>query len=182
MKHQTVFKLSVMAGALAVALVGHADVMHDHGGPALKKLDDGKQDKTTNVSVRDWSEPKPKAPQPTAKLEGAALKAEPARAADIAVPPLPQGKPGECCARAWIPPQYEMRLDRRIKQPAGERFEVIPTRYEYEKVMDKGLAKEASQQIEAIKAVYGTVTERVVVKPAYTKFVAIPATYDTITE
>ena len=63
MKYQTAFKLSVMAGAVAVAvaLAGHAEVMHDHGGPVLKKVGDGKQDKTTNVYVRDWSEPKPKA-------------------------------------------------------------------------------------------------------------------------
>ena len=183
MQQQTMFRLSMMAAALTAALSGCASIIPQsqartsmEKADAMHRVEDGLKAKTTNVVSRDWHEPKA---QPGA-YEGAALK-EPAPARpDIVMPPLPTAKAGECYARAWNEPVYDIRNERRIKQAASERIEVIPARYEV--VQEQVLVKEASKEYQVIPAEYETVKERVMVKPAYTKTVEIPATYDTFSE
>lgn len=177
MQHHATFRLSLIAAALTAALSGCASIIpQSQADTSMRKVGDGIESNTSNAVVRDWSQPKA---QP-APYEAAALK-EPAPAKpDITMPPLPTAKAGECYARAWNEPVYDTRSERRIKQAASERIEVIPARYET--VKEQVLVKEASKKYEVIPAEYSTVKERVMVKPAYTKTVAIPATYDTFTE
>lgn len=177
MQHQTTFRLSLMAAALTAVLSGCASIVpQSNADTTMSRVGDGIDSKTTNVVVRNWKE---EPAQPVA-YQGAALK-EPAQVApDMTMPSMPTAKAGECYARVWNEPKYDTREERRIKQAAAERIEVVPARYET--VNEQVLVKEASKEYTVIPAQYETVKERVMVKPAYTKTVAVPATYDTFTE
>lgn len=94
---------------------------------------------------------------------------------------LPPGaKPGECYARAFVPPQYKPVSKTVLKREAGERVETDPARYDW--VEEKVLVQEATQTIQVVPAKYGWKEEQVLVKEASTKLVEVPATYETVTE
>jgi outer membrane murein-binding lipoprotein Lpp len=92
----------------------------------------------------------------------------------------PNAKPGECYARAFVPPVYKTESVRVLKSEASERIDVIPEKYEL--VNEQVLVKEASERLEVVPATYEMVTENLMVKPAGTKIVTIPAKYRTETE
>ncbi len=92
----------------------------------------------------------------------------------------PQAKPGECYARAWVPPKYKTITEKVVKKEAGTRYEIIPAKYKT--VKKRLLVKEASEKLKVIPAKYKWVEERVLVKPAGEKIVTVPAKYETITE
>jgi hypothetical protein len=92
----------------------------------------------------------------------------------------PAAKPGECYARAFVPPTYKPVTKTVLKREAGERVETDPASYEW--VEEKVLVQEASQKIQVIPAKYGFKEERVLTKEASTRLVEIPATYETVTE
>lgn len=92
----------------------------------------------------------------------------------------PAARPGECYARAFVPPQYKPVSKTVLKREAGERVETDPARYEWGE--DKVLVQEATQKIEVVPAKYGWQEERVLVKEASTRLVEVPATYETVSE
>lgn len=105
----------------------------------------------------------------------ASLHNQPAGAGDL----LPSSaKPGECCARAFVPPQCKPVSKTVVKREAGERVETDPARYEW--VEEKVLVEEASQEIEVVPARYGWKEEQVLVKEASNKLVVVPAAYQTV--
>ncbi len=195
MHYDSTLRLTLMATALSVALIaltGCASLIPQSKAESTKtmigdgtkqKIGDGTfhrhadgtfhshEDGTSHVE----QQAKVAKPQPEA-YEGAALQKQ----ADITMPPLPTAQAGECYARKWIEPTYDIRPQQRLKQAATTRVKVIPARYET--VEEQVVVKEASKEYQVIPAVYETVKERVMVKPAYTKTVSIPATYDTYTE
>ena len=87
----------------------------------------------------------------------------------------PNAKPGECYARAFVPPVYKTDSVRVMKSEASERIDVIPEKYEW--VNEQVLVREASERLEVVPATYEMVTERIMVKPESTKIVAVPAKY-----
>jgi hypothetical protein len=100
---------------------------------------------------------------------------------DAEVEMLPQNaKPGECYARAFVPPVYNTESVRVLKSEASERIDVVPEKYEW--VNEQVLAKEASERLEVVPATYETVTEKMLVMPASTRIVTVPAKYRTETE
>jgi hypothetical protein len=107
----------------------------------------------------------------------ASLQQVPAGSGDL-LPP--QAKPGECYARAFVPPQYKPVSKTVLKAEAGERVEAIPARYEW--VEERVLVEEASEQLKVVPARYGFKEERVLVKEASTQLVEVPAVYQTVTE
>ena len=92
----------------------------------------------------------------------------------------PNAKPGECYARAFVPPVYKTESVRVLKSDASERIDVIPEKYEW--VNEQVLVREASERLEVVPATYEMVTERLMVKPESTKIVTVPAKYRTETE
>jgi len=92
----------------------------------------------------------------------------------------PNARPGECYARAFIPPTYKSESEKRLKRQASARIEVIPARYE--KVEEKVLVKEASQRLETVPAQYDWVEEKVLVKEASSRLETVPAKYDWVEE
>ncbi len=92
----------------------------------------------------------------------------------------PQAKPGECYARAWVPPKYKIITEKVVKKEAGTRYEVIPAKYQT--VKKRLLVKEASEKLKIIPAKYKWVEERVLVKPADERIVTEPAIYETVSE
>jgi hypothetical protein len=112
----------------------------------------------------------------------------------------PSADPGECYARAFVPPHYQTEQIQLLKRQASERLEVIPARYEW--VEERVMVKEATERVEVVAAAYETVTERVIDKPAHTIWkkgrgpiervdhatgeimclVEVPATYKTVTK
>lgn len=171
MHYDSTLRLTLMATAFTVtlaALTGCASLIPQSKADSTKTMiGDGTSHAQQKAKV---AKPEPKA------YEGAALQKQ----ADITMPPLPTAQAGECYARAWNEPKYDVRPQQRLKQAATTRVKVIPARYET--VEEQVLVKEASKEYQVIPAEYETVKERVMVKPAYTKTVAIPATYDTYTE
>ena len=116
-----------------------------------------------------------------AKQQAATTSAPAAATADAGDHMLPpQAKPGECYARAWVPPKYKTITEKVLKKEAGTRYEIIPAKYK--KVKKRLLVKEASEKLKIIPAKYKWVEERVLVKPAREKIVTVPATYETVTE
>lgn len=102
-----------------------------------------------------------------------------ARGAEVEM--LPQNaKPGECYARAFVPPVYKTESVRVLKSDASERIDVVPEKYEW--VDERVLVKEASERLEVIPATYETVTEKILVMPESTKIATVPAKYRTETE
>jgi len=92
----------------------------------------------------------------------------------------PNAKPGECYARAFVPPVYKTENVRILKTDASERIDVIPEKYEW--VNEQVLVREASERLEVVPAAYEMVTEKLMVKPESTKIVTVPAKYRTETE
>lgn len=107
----------------------------------------------------------------------ASLQNQPAGSGDL-LPP--SAKPGECYARAFVPPQYKPVSKTVLKREAGQRIETVPARYEWTE--EKVLVQEASEKIEVVPAKYGWKEEQVLVKEATTQLVEVPATYETVTE
>ena len=94
---------------------------------------------------------------------------------------LPPGaKPGQCFARAFVAPTYEIDSVRVLKSDASKRIETIPAKYEW--AQEKVLVKEASERLETVPATYGWVEEKLLVKPASSRFVTVPASYRTVSE
>ncbi|MGB5716573.1 MAG: peptidoglycan-binding domain-containing protein [Gammaproteobacteria bacterium] len=94
---------------------------------------------------------------------------------------LPQNaKPGECYARAFVPPVYKTENVRILKSEASESIDVVPEKYQW--VDEKVLVKEASERLELVPATYEMVTEKILVMPESTKIVTVPAKYRTETE
>lgn len=87
----------------------------------------------------------------------------------------PNAKPGECYARAFVPPVYKTENIQVTKSEASERIDVIPEKYEW--VNEQVLAREASERLEVVPATYEMVTEKIMVKPESTRLVAVPAKY-----
>ena len=105
-----------------------------------------------------------------------------ALSASGSVPELlpPNAKPGECYARAFVPPVYKTESVQVAKSEASERIDVIPEKYEW--VNEQVLVKDASERLEVVPATYETVTENMMIKPAATTLVPVPAKYRTETE
>ncbi len=94
---------------------------------------------------------------------------------------LPPGaKPGQCYARAFVPPTYKTETLTVLKSEASEDLEIVPATYQW--VEERVLVKEASERIEVVPATYGWSEERVMVKPASTRMEAVPPVYKTVTE
>ena len=92
----------------------------------------------------------------------------------------PNAKPGECFARAFVPPVYKTEDVRVLKSDASERIDVIPEKYEW--ANEQVLVKEASERLEVVPATYEMVTEKMMVRPEGTKIATVPAKYRTETE
>ncbi len=113
-----------------------------------------------------------------ASQQHAVAAAPAAEAGDHMLPP--QAKPGECYARAWVPPKYKTITEKVLKKEASSRYVVIPAKYKT--VKKRLLVKEAYEKLKVVPATYKWVEERVLVKPAGEKIVTIPAKYETVTE
>lgn len=74
----------------------------------------------------------------------------------------PNAKTGECYARVWVEPQYEIESQQVLVREASEKITLIPASYEWGE--ETILVKEASTSLKAIPAVYGTETETLLVK------------------
>jgi outer membrane murein-binding lipoprotein Lpp len=107
----------------------------------------------------------------------ASLQRQPEGAATL-LPPA--AKPGECYARAFVPPQYKPVTKSVLKREASQRVETTPARYEW--AQEQVLAQEASQQLKVIPAKYGWKEEQVMVSEASTKLVEQPAIYENVEE
>lgn len=92
----------------------------------------------------------------------------------------PSAKPGECYARAFVPPTYKPISKTVLKREAGERVETDPAKYEW--IEEKVLVQEASEKIRVIPPKYGWKEEQVLVEEASTKLIEVPAQYETVTE
>ncbi len=92
----------------------------------------------------------------------------------------PNAKPGQCYARAFVPPTYKTEEVRVLKSDASQRVETIPARYEW--ATEQVMVKDASERLEVVPATYEWVEERVLVKPATKRIEVIPAQYKTVTE
>lgn len=133
--------------------------------------------KTTTQPKEETEKVKPAAtkltPQPAVKKEPTPAKSEPADvpapAAKTTAPATtpaakpegeelpPNAEPGKCYARCFIPDQFEFKEEQVLDKPLSYKTEVIP-------------------------AVYGTVTDTVVLRKAYVKKVVTPAEYEITTE
>ena len=107
----------------------------------------------------------------------ASMQNQPASSGDL-LPP--SAKPGECYARAFVPPQYKPVSKTVLKREASERVETEPARYEM--VEERVLVQEATQRIEVVPAKYGWKEEQVLVEEASTRLEEVPAVYETVTE
>ncbi len=92
----------------------------------------------------------------------------------------PNAKPGECYARAFIPPNYKTETENVLKQQSSEEVEIIPAQYEW--VEEKVLVKEASYKLEVVPGEYEWVEEKVMVKPATTELEVVPGEYEWVEE
>ncbi len=120
-----------------------------------------------------------------ASMESSLLTEKAARATledsakgDMLLPP--KASPGQCFARAFMPPQYEIETVRVQKQDAANKIENLPAQFEM--VEEQVLVKEASERLEVVPATYDFVEDRVLVKAASTDFVTTSAMYRTETE
>ena len=78
----------------------------------------------------------------------------------------PQASPGECYARAFVPPTYRTMTEKVLAQSASERVEIIPARYEW--VEERVLVEPPSSRMEKVPAEYKWESKRILVKPAHT--------------
>lgn len=92
----------------------------------------------------------------------------------------PNAKPGECYARAFVPPTYKTESVRVLKKDASQRVESIPARYEWEET--RVMVNDASERLEVVPATYEWVEEQVLTKPASKRIEVAPAVYKTVTE
>ena len=90
----------------------------------------------------------------------------------------PNARPGECYARAFIPPQYKTTEEKLVKQEAGEELSVTPA--EFETVEEKVVVEEASHTLEIIPPTYEWVEEKVMVRPEHKKIEIVPAQYEVV--
>ncbi len=102
----------------------------------------------------------------------ASLQGQPAGSASL----LPPAKPGECYARAFVPPQYKPVTKTVLKREASQRVETVPARYEWAE--ERVMTQEATQKLQIIPAKYAWKEERVLVTEASTKLVEQPAVYE----
>lgn len=92
----------------------------------------------------------------------------------------PDARPGECYAKVYIPPVYEMREEKVLLQEESQRVEIVPAEYEW--VEEKVVIREAAEDIEIIPAEFQLVDEKVMISPASTRIEEIPAEYEWIQE
>lgn len=92
----------------------------------------------------------------------------------------PKAKTGECFARVFVPPAYELVNERTLTKDASEKIETIPAKFET--VTEKILVEGPSEKIKIFPATYEWVEEDIVVKEATTKLLEMPAVYETTTE
>lgn len=92
----------------------------------------------------------------------------------------PDAKPGQCYARAFVPPTYKSESVRVLKNEASQRVSTTPARYDW--VEERVMVKDASERLEVVPASYEWAEERVLVKPASKRIEVVPARYETVTE
>ena len=124
------------------------------------------KERALQAKAEELAKQKTAAPAPMASADGPMLP--------------PNAKPGECYARAWVPPKYKTITEKVVKKEASSRIEVIPAKYKT--VTKRVLVKEAHEKLKVVPATYKWVEERVLVKPAGEKIVTVPAKYETVTE
>ena len=90
----------------------------------------------------------------------------------------PHARPGECYARAFVPPKYQTNEEKVLKSEASEELEIVPP--QVETVEQKVTLKEPSFKLEIVPAVYETIEEKVMVKPESKKIEVIPAKFETV--
>ena len=114
------------------------------------------------------------------KAVGTGMTTTGASSSSALLPPQ-NAVPGECYARVLIPPKYETKSKRVLKQDAYTRQEIVkPAQYSWQ---DKRvLVKEAAEQIETTQAKYDWVNEQVLVKEASERIETIQAKYDWVNE
>ena len=105
------------------------------------------------------------------QAENARLQGEVVAAQDMALQGSgelfpPNAEPGECWARAYIPPIFQTMVRDVLVEEASEEVEVLPAEYEW--VEELVLVTEESTHLEVIPAEYGWQEEEVLVKPATT--------------
>jgi hypothetical protein len=88
----------------------------------------------------------------------------------------PNAKPGECWARAFVPPTYRTNTETILSKGPAERLEIIPAEFEW--VEETVMVKEASEELEIIPAQYGWEEEKVLVRQASSKLVEVPASFE----
>jgi len=107
----------------------------------------------------------------------ATMQGQPEGAASL-LPPA--AKPGECYARAFVPPKYKPVSKTVLKREASQRVETMPASYEWSE--QRVLAQEASQKLQVVPAKYGWEEEKVLVSEASTKLIEQPAVYQNVEE
>jgi hypothetical protein len=119
------------------------------------------------------------AEEPAAGMETSFSEASAAQAAmltgDTSLFP-PNAKPGECWARAFVPPTYRTHTETILSKGPAERLEIIPAEFEW--VEETVMVKEASEELEIIPAQYDWAEEKVLVRPASSKLVEVPASFE----
>ncbi len=76
----------------------------------------------------------------------------------------PNAKPGECYARAWVPPTYRTLSKQMLVKDATENVAIIPAKYEW--VEERVQVKEASSRLQTIPAAYAVEKETIKVADA----------------
>jgi len=92
----------------------------------------------------------------------------------------PKAQAGECFARVFVPPSYELQAEKVLEAEASERIEIEPAQYSWGE--ETLLIKEESERLEVVPATYKTITEKVVVSPESERIEKVPAVYDTVSE
>ena len=165
------FKLGIAATTVAAILSGCGTTQPK--SELAARLETAEKENTTLRSTVD--ELKASMAARDQRIES--LQAQPEGAGSL-LPPA--AKPGECYARAFVPPQYKPVTKTVLKREAGERVETDPARFEMGE--EKVLVQEATQKIQVIPAKYGWKEEQVLVEEASTKLVEVPAQYETVTD
>lgn len=88
----------------------------------------------------------------------------------------PDAKPGECWARAFVPPSYRTYTESILSKGPSERLEIIPAEFEW--VEETVMVKKASEELEVVPAEYGWVEEKMLVRPAVSELVEVPASFE----
>lgn len=75
-------------------------------------------------------------------------------------------EPGQCYAKAFIPPATRTVQQRVVVKEASERLEIVPAQYEW--VEERVMTKEASKELVEVPAEYASENRTVVIQPAQT--------------